>query len=256
MSISLSIDRLHATARSNRWIGYFTIFTRLALAAGFIPSGLVKVMGERFTSLPVNHPMGHYLEALSQTGYYYSFIGVMQVVAAILLVIPRTATIGALLYFPIILNICILSLAVRFEGSMLTAPLMVLANLYLLCWDYDKLKSIVMVQPPTIVCSASSQVPESNAFPLRFFAAAAAIACISVLLLINLFPVVPRNTLKDCKQQFDGTNRTKAGDAFCDCIHKYGYSLDRSLQEYYQTADDVVEPYLEPLLPSAFFVEY
>lgn len=99
-------------------------------------------MGERFTDLSNNHPMGHYLEALHRTGYYYTFIGVLQVTAAILLLIPRTATLGALIYFPIILNICILSLAVRFDGSFVSAPLMVLANLYLLCWDYDKLKYI------------------------------------------------------------------------------------------------------------------
>jgi hypothetical protein len=100
-------------------------------------------MGERFTVLSVKHPMGHYLEALHRTGYYYTFIGILQVTAAVLLLIPRTATLGALIYFPIILNICILSLAVRFEGSFVSSPLMVLANLYLLCWDYHKLKFIM-----------------------------------------------------------------------------------------------------------------
>ncbi|MES2701713.1 MAG: hypothetical protein V4649_03690 [Bacteroidota bacterium] len=100
-------------------------------------------MGERFTSLGVNHPMGHYLAAFYRTGYYYTFVGVMQVMAACLLLVPRTATLGAVMYFPIILNICILSLAVRFEGSFVTSPLMVLANVYLLCWDYDKLKYIL-----------------------------------------------------------------------------------------------------------------
>ena len=86
--------------------------------------------------------MGNYLEALHRTGYYYTFIGILQVLAAVLLLIPRTATLGALIYFPIIFNIFILTYAVRFEGSWLSSPLMVLANLYLLCWDYDKLKYI------------------------------------------------------------------------------------------------------------------
>jgi uncharacterized membrane protein YphA (DoxX/SURF4 family) len=232
MSISVIVDRVHASVRSNRWIGYFTVFTRLALAAGFIPSGLVKVMGERFTSLSVNHPMGRYLEALFHTGYYYPFIGVMQITAAILLLIPRTATIGALLYLPIIINICILSLAVRFEGSLVTSPLMVVANLYLLFWDYDKLKSVLSVQRPTVVSPAPGEVGQSNTFAIRFFAGAVATACILVLILVNAFSVVPRNTLKDCKQQFEGTRRIKAGEQFCNCIHKYGYSLDRSLEEY------------------------
>ncbi len=142
MNIRLSLDTLHSNARQNKWLRRFAIFNRVGLALGFLPSGFVKIMGERFTDLSVKHPMGNYLEALHRTGFYYTFIGVLQVTAAVLLLIPRTATLGALLYFPIILNIWILTLAVRFEGSWLSAPLMVLANLYLLCWDYHKLKYI------------------------------------------------------------------------------------------------------------------
>lgn len=97
MNISATLDRLHAQVKQNIWFGRFAIFCRLALAAGFIPSGLVKIMGERFTSLSNNHPMGHYLEALHHTGYYYTFIGIAQVTAAVLLLIPRTALLGALL---------------------------------------------------------------------------------------------------------------------------------------------------------------
>ena len=142
MSISKKLERLHFQVRQNKWLGYFAVFNRIGLAAGFIPSGFVKIADERFTDLSVRHPMGNYLEALHRTGFYYTFIGLLQVTAAILLLIPRTATLGALIYFPIILNICILSMAVRFEGSWVSAPLMVLANLYLLCWDYHKLKFI------------------------------------------------------------------------------------------------------------------
>ncbi|MGB8191904.1 MAG: hypothetical protein WCF67_08300, partial [Chitinophagaceae bacterium] len=117
MSISSTLDRIHFKAKQNRWLRYFAVVIRIGLAFGFLPSGMVKIAGERFTSLSVKHPMGNYLEALHRTGYYYTFIGILQVTAAILLLIPRTATLGALIYFPIILNICILSLAVRFEGS-------------------------------------------------------------------------------------------------------------------------------------------
>ncbi len=142
MSISSTLNRIHFQVKRCKWLRYFTVFNRVGLAIGFLPSGYVKIAGERFTDLSVNHPMGNYLEALHRTGFYYTFIGVLQMSAAILLVIPRTALLGALIYFPIILNICILTFAVRFEGSWLSSPLMVLANLYLLCWDYDKLKYI------------------------------------------------------------------------------------------------------------------
>jgi uncharacterized membrane protein YphA (DoxX/SURF4 family) len=142
MSISSRLNHVYYEAKGNKWFHYFAVFCRIMLALGFIPSGFVKVMGERFTALSANHPLGHYLEALYYTEYYYTFIGISQLVIALLLLIPRTALLGALMYFPIILNICILAYAVRFEGTRITT-LMVLANLYLLCWDYDRIKYIL-----------------------------------------------------------------------------------------------------------------
>ena len=143
MSISSRLNHTYHEVKGNKWFHYFAIFCRIMLALGFIPSGIVKVMGERFASgLSVNHPLGHYLEALHTTGYYYTFIGISQLIIALLLLMPRTALLGALLYFPIILNILVLTYAVRFEGTRIVT-LMVLANLYLLCWDYDRIKYIL-----------------------------------------------------------------------------------------------------------------
>src|SRR5260370_8992973 len=76
--------------KRNKWLRYFAIFCRVALALGFIPSGIVKVRGERFTALPSNHPLGHYFEALHLTGYYYTFLAVCHLMTALLLIIPTT----------------------------------------------------------------------------------------------------------------------------------------------------------------------
>jgi uncharacterized membrane protein YphA (DoxX/SURF4 family) len=230
MHLSTKLDRLHAKAKGNKWLRYFAVFNRIALAAGFLPAGLVKIMGERFTSLSVNHPMGHYLEALHLTGYYYPFIGVLQVAAAIMLLIPRTALLGALIYFPIIINICILSLAVRFDGSLITSPLMVLANLYLLCWDYDKLKFILPFRHP------APPKPEfnSNKFPVQFFAGVVATIAIVVLGVSRGYDIMPRNTLAECKVQCTEGKNPKACTIFCEGIHQNGRPLDKSLDDYHQ----------------------
>ena len=139
-------EQFYLKIKGNRWYWLFSIFCRVALAYAFIVAGMVKIVGERFASgLSEIHPMGAYLVALHHTGYYYTFIGIAQVVAAVLLLIPRTVALGALLYFPIIVNIWLLSYAVRFEGSFVTAPLMVLATLYLLIWNYDRLRYILPI---------------------------------------------------------------------------------------------------------------
>src|SRR5690554_2535340 len=110
MNILTRLEHQYHEAKGNRWLHYFAVFCRLMLALAFFISGFVKISGERFASgLPVNNPMGHYLEALHHTGFYYTFIGISQTVIALLLLIPRTALLGALMNFPLILNICILA---------------------------------------------------------------------------------------------------------------------------------------------------
>ncbi len=238
MNISYTIEELHLKAKQNKWLRHFTVFNRLALAAGFIPSGFVKITGERFTSLSVHHPMGHYLDALYQTGYYYTFIGVAQLVAAALLLIPRTATLGALLYFPIILNICVLSFSLRFEGSLLSSPLMLLANLYLLCWDYDKLKSIVSGRHPSPIQSISTENIINTNFPVKFFAGSAAVVIIMVFVLTMVFDIQPRNTKSDCALQCKKSKKPNACLEFCNCIHMQGQPLELCLRNYNSTYND------------------
>src|SRR5580765_5705190 len=100
MSIFGRLNHSYYEAKGNKWFHYFAVFCRIMLALGFIISGLVKVRGERFASgLSINNPMGHYLEALHHTEYYYTFIGISQLLIAILLLIPRTALLGALMCF-------------------------------------------------------------------------------------------------------------------------------------------------------------
>ena len=235
MEISKKIDRWHSVLRSNKWAGYFTIFVRFALALGFLPSGFVKITGDRFTVLTTMHPMGHYLDAVYRTGFYYTVIGITQVTAAILLLIPRTALLGALMYFPVILNICLVSLSVRFEGSLLSSPLMVLANFYLLFWDYHRLKFIF----PWNYRKGNELLPArtvSRKFPYAFFASGLFVVALIVLLVTKGFDVVPRNTMKDCLSQCPDKTNVVACETFCDCIHKQGQSLDSCLKVYNKIA--------------------
>ena len=50
MSISSTLNRVHFKAKQNRWLRYFAVFNRIGLAFGFLPSGFVKIAGERLTS--------------------------------------------------------------------------------------------------------------------------------------------------------------------------------------------------------------
>ncbi|MEO6722196.1 MAG: hypothetical protein ABIN67_17650 [Ferruginibacter sp.] len=232
MSIPSRLNHVYYEAKGNKWFHYFAVFCRIMLALGFFISGTVKVSGERFASgLSVNNPMGHYLEALHHTEYYYTFIGISQLLIAILLLIPRTALLGALMYFPIILNICILTYAVRFEGTRMTT-IILLANIYLLCWDYDRIKYILSFKQIKETGHSARERPLSNKFPFLFFGCV--FAMIAAVIIINqfLYDIRPGNSAEECTNGCPGNSNPKACEEFCDCIYNQGRSLHECLNEY------------------------
>jgi uncharacterized membrane protein YphA (DoxX/SURF4 family) len=228
-----TFEQFYVKIKGNRWYWVFSIFCRLSLAYAFIVAGIVKIVGERFASgLAMNHPMGAYLEALHHTGYYYTFIGISQVLAAVLLLIPRTVALGALLYLPIIVNICLLSFAVRFEGSIVTSPLMALANLYILVWNYDRLKYILPFKSFSNYGIIEKPKKYSKKFPVLFFTGVFIIVGITIAIARFGYEAMPRNSIADCKKQFVHTELETAGFEFCECIHVNGKPLDACLMEF------------------------
>jgi hypothetical protein len=143
MRIAHILDQVHASITHRWYFQVFTVFTRILLAVGFIPPSYKKIMHQPFTSLPDSNPVGHYFNALYHTGFYYEFLGWGQMIAAILLLFPRTAHLGALLFLPIIANIAVLTTSVGFVGTWLITILMTFAATWLVAWDYDRLKPIL-----------------------------------------------------------------------------------------------------------------
>jgi len=130
-------------ARSYALFYRFTLATRVLLAAGFIPTGMVKVLGRRFTALGPEDPIGAFFDVLYQSGLYWNFIGWAQVIAGVCVLVPATATLGALLFLPIMVNIFVITLSYDFRLTPVVTGLMLLANIYLLCWDYDRFRGIL-----------------------------------------------------------------------------------------------------------------
>jgi len=236
MNMFTKFERFYYNAKGNKWFRYFTVFCRIALALGFIPSGIVKIMGERFTALPANHPLGHYFDALYQTGYYYTFIGVGQIITALLLLIPRTALLGAIMYFPAILNICVLAYATRFEGTRITT-LMLLANIYLLCWDYERIKYILPFRQSNADIYPIKKKTVSSRFPFLFFGGVFATVALVILINIILFEIRPGNSLIECRNGSLDSKYPNASKKFCDCIYNQGKPLDKCLEEYKQAKE-------------------
>jgi uncharacterized membrane protein YphA (DoxX/SURF4 family) len=141
------IDVLHLALRRSRWAARLVVATRVLLATAFIPTGLVKVLGQRFTLLSTDDPVGALFEAFYQTGAYWRFLGWAQVVAGVLLLLPRTAALGAVVFLPIIANIVVITWSVDFAGTPLVTSLMLAGTVLLVFWDYHGWKRLVLPSP-------------------------------------------------------------------------------------------------------------
>lgn len=124
----------------------FVIYLRYLTGFAFVLASIVKIKGERFTLSPPTEPVGYFFEAMYQSGFYWNFLGWAQLVSGALLMSQRFSTIGAFAFFPVILNVCLITHSVNFgSGTPLITTLMLLGTVFLLLWEYKKW--VILFQP-------------------------------------------------------------------------------------------------------------
>ena len=148
----------HRRARSQPLLYRLTLGTRILLAVGFIPTGMVKLLGQRFSYMSVETPIGAFFETLYQSGLYWHFLGAAQVLAGVLVLVPATATLGALLFFPILANVFVITLSYDFNFTPVVTGPMLLASVYLMAWDYDRLRGILAISGQVAPTSVAPQL--------------------------------------------------------------------------------------------------
>lgn len=133
------------------------ILVRYLIGFAFIPSGMVKLLGLRFTSLPTSNPVGYFFDAMYKTGIYWYLLGLAQVVAAGLLMTQRFAALGSAVYFTIMVNIWAITVGVNFQGTWVITSLMLLASLFLIVWDAPKFRPLLLRETSTIIITPSKE---------------------------------------------------------------------------------------------------
>jgi uncharacterized membrane protein YphA (DoxX/SURF4 family) len=154
-------DRVHARARRHRELGLFAWMVRGLLALAFLPSGLTKVLGLPFTRLdPQTDEVARlFFELQHDFGGLYPFIGACQLAAAVLLLVPRTTLVGALVHLPITAGIVVITTTVGFTGTWLIACLMLLGVVYLICWDWHRVRALI---DPDLAVPSCGDAPQAN----------------------------------------------------------------------------------------------
>ncbi|RZK81984.1 MAG: hypothetical protein EOO92_03430 [Pedobacter sp.] len=138
------------------WLQIIIIYTRYLLGGAFVFASLIKIKGNRFTTTsgadaPINSAF-HFFETMYQSGLYWKFLGLGQLIAGALLMTQRYSKLGAILNFPVILNVFVITLSYDFNYTPVITGTMLLANTILLVWEWNSLR--VLVNLPLI--------PESN----------------------------------------------------------------------------------------------
>lgn len=129
----------------------FIIYTRYLIGFAFVFASIKKIQGMRFTTEsgaenPINTAW-HFFETLYQSGIYWKFLGIGQLIAGILLMTQRYAKLGAVAFFAIITNVFVITISYDFRGTPIITGLMLLANILLLIWDWDTLKVLFNKEP-------------------------------------------------------------------------------------------------------------
>jgi hypothetical protein len=129
------------------WLQIAVIYTRYLIGGAFVFASLVKIKGLRFTRLSGElaplHSAEHFFETLYQSGLYWQFLGIGQLVAGLLLMTQRYALVGALLFLPIITNIYVITISYDFGYTNFITGLMLLATVGLLVWDWNILRALI-----------------------------------------------------------------------------------------------------------------
>lgn len=86
-----------------------------------------------------------YINGMKQTGYLWQFLGAMQIVCGLLLISQIFTTFGAIMAFPIVINIFLFHLFLESDevGELLQTGGLLLINIWLLLSERKKLKSII-----------------------------------------------------------------------------------------------------------------
>ncbi|MEJ7603635.1 MAG: hypothetical protein WKG01_37455 [Kofleriaceae bacterium] len=131
------ICSLISRARRTHWVAVAAAILRILIAFAFVPAGLKKLLGQPFTDAHNTGAFHDFLHAFRATGWFYNFVGVLQLVIAALLVSQRFALAGAALAVPVLTAIVTFCWSTQVYPTATVATLIWLGAIALVAWDYQ-----------------------------------------------------------------------------------------------------------------------
>lgn len=129
---------------------YFIICLRIVVGTVFIPSGLLKIQGKRFSCFCPEMYSGTFFTELHHTGFYWIFLGFCQLITAFLLFSQRYTVLASLMFFSICTNIFIFTLSVGLNDKSIIMLFMLIIACLLIAWDWQRIKLLFGISPQMI----------------------------------------------------------------------------------------------------------
>jgi hypothetical protein len=127
-----------ARLRRARWANLCVVNLRILIGFAFLPAALKKLLDQPFTDPSNTGPFHDFLHAFHATGWFYQFVGALQLTAAALLCSQRFALAGALVALPILTAITAFCWSTRVIPTATVASLMWLGTAALVIWDLER----------------------------------------------------------------------------------------------------------------------
>lgn len=133
--------------KENRSIYKYYAITLLRFIVGtvFIPSGLLKIQGKRFSDICPEMYNSIFFQELHQTGIYWNFLGFCQLLTAFLLFSQRYTALAALMFCSICTNIFIFTISTSLTDKVIIMIFMMTSAVLLILWDWSKIKPLLVV---------------------------------------------------------------------------------------------------------------
>src|SRR5579859_6413679 len=158
---SLLDRRRENYAELHKW---FRVFVRFALAGTMIGYGFVKVIPTQMKDPPLTRllqpfgtlsPFGVLINSIGSAPAYEIFTGCVMLAAALLLIVPRTATLGALISLAASIEVFMLAMTYDVVAKLLAFHL-ILLSCFLLAPDVQRLVRFLLLHRTT---SLSTEAP-------------------------------------------------------------------------------------------------
>ncbi len=159
-SVMDRIEAMVAWFRQRRWAHLAVVNLRILIGFAFLPAGLKKILGEPFTDPGNRGPFHEFLHAFHATGHFYTFVGVVQLVAATLLMTQRFATAGAFMALPVTGAILAFCWSTAVVPTAMVVTLMFAGLVGLALWDVERWRGVLDAPDATPrAARASSPAP-------------------------------------------------------------------------------------------------